>query len=138
MGDMQERVVQATQDAAASGTPPEIVGFDTSEANTGQNWIDDRPIYRKVLTFAEGPDGASPFNLPHGISGGFDLVRLHGMMKAGSGASATFFPLPYLNANNTGHLELLKVEGDVSIVGQPDVSYSEWSGFVVLEYVKDP
>ena len=113
-----------------------FVNYLTSEIDTGILWIDGRTIFRKVFTFAAGPDGSGALNIPHGITGDFYIISLNGMIDADA-TDATFFPLPYVNANNTGSIDLGKVLTDIYL-SSAGVDYSSWHGHIIMEYVKDP
>ena len=43
--------------------------YTTAEQDTGQKWIDGRPIYRKVVRGAVNMTGNSTSRLAHGIQG---------------------------------------------------------------------
>lgn len=53
--------------ARIGGSPPNVDEYSTSETNTNKVWIDNKPIYRKVINFGSLPDNDTTFfthNLP--------------------------------------------------------------------------
>ncbi len=65
----------------------------SEEIKTGQKWVDDKDIYRKVFTFKNPQFSNNKYYINHNISD-FDVpIKLYGFCKP---APTTFwFPLPY-------------------------------------------
>lgn len=53
--------------------------YSTEETKTGEIWIDNRPIYRKVFVVTNTLAVAGTLNIPTGVIGGIDrVVNLYG------------------------------------------------------------
>lgn len=112
--------------------------YSTTEQDTGQKWIDGRPIYRKVVRGAVNMTGNSMSNLAHGIQGltsRWELIRYYGNMRLGGTLSNNPVKqaLPYVE--NTHQSGITSIDAThVTISGSYPWGNSEVS--VVLEYVK--
>lgn len=104
----------------------ETEDYSTSETKTGRKWIDEKPIYRKVIT-GNVSDGV----IAHGLTN-VNFVNAYGFFIAGSGA---FMPLPslrigapdyscgyYVNATNVVFDKAASAAG---------------TAYITLEYTKD-
>lgn len=119
--------------------PVDTDPYSTEEVSTPSTWIDGRTIYRKVVTFPNGPNGAQ-LAIPHGISGLAFFTRFYGSMHSPAGDN---IPLPYVSQASVTFLDSISLQVDADTIritpDQDAVSPVDWStfqGFVVLEYVK--
>ena len=112
--------------------------YTTPEQDTGQKWIDGRPIYRKVVRGTVNMTGNSTSMLAHGIQGltnRWELIRYYGNMRLGGTLSNNPVKqaLPYVeNTHQSGITSIDQT--NITISGSYPWGNSEVS--VVLEYVK--
>ena len=112
--------------------------YKTTEQDTGQKWIDGRPIYRKVVRGIVNMTGNSTSKLAHGIQGltnSWELIGYYGNMRLGGTLSNNLVKqaLPYIE--NTHQSGITSIDAThVTISGSYPWGNSEVS--VVLEYVK--
>lgn len=113
--------------------------YSTTEQDTGQKWIDGRPIYRKVVRGTVNMTGGfNTSKLPHGIQGltnKWELIKYYGNMRLGGVLSNNPIKqaLPYVE--DTHQSGITSIDGtDITISGSYPWGSSEVS--VVLEYVK--
>ena len=112
--------------------------YKTTEQDTGQKWIDGRPIYRKVVRGTVNMTGNSTSRLAHGIQGltsRWELIKYYGNMSLGKTLSNNIVKqaLPYIE--NTHQSGIMSIdETTVTISGSYAWGASEVS--IVLEYVK--
>lgn len=114
------RYTKTTDSAVASGE--KIVG----------QWIDGKPLYRKVIDFGAMPN-AGQKKMSSGLSG-VSVVRLYGIANKANG---TTIPLPSASASGSNNAQL-HFDSDNMIVVTTAEGYSEYpKSYVVLEYVKN-
>lgn len=82
--------INAIMEYSGSSVPDgyEVVSdpdYSTSETKTGAFWIDNKPIYRKVLTNITTPSSADSWNTRASISNVDTLVKLDGFFFGGDG-----------------------------------------------------
>lgn len=112
--------------------------YTTDEQDTGQKWIDGRPIYRKVVRGAVNMTGGGTSNLAHNIQGltsRWELIKYCGNMRLGGTLSNNLVKqaLPYIE--NTHQAGVASIDTTyVAISGSYPWGNSEIS--IVLEYVK--
>lgn len=112
--------------------------YSTEEQDTGQKWIDGRPIYRKVVRGAVNITGGGTSNLAHNIQGltsRWELIKYCGNMQLGGTLSNNLVKqaLPYIE--NTHQAGITSIDTTyVTISGSYPWGNSEIS--IVLEYVK--
>ena len=112
--------------------------YSTEEQDTGQKWIDGRPIYRKVVRGAVNMTGGGTSNLAHNIQGltsRWELIKYCGNMRFGGTLSNNLVKqaLPYIE--NTHQAGITSIDTTyVTISGSYPWGNSEIS--IVLEYVK--
>lgn len=112
--------------------------YTTDEQDTGQKWIDGRPIYRKVVRGAVNMTGGGTSNLAHNIQGltsRWELIKYCGNMRLGGTLSNNLVKqaLPYIE--NTHQAGITSIDTTyVTISGSYPWGNSEIS--IVLEYVK--
>lgn len=90
--------------------PPMYAGV---EYRTAERW-GNKPVYRKRIVFTSsniGVDGKTDdLNIPHGITGIGDIVRVDGKLIVSTGV----YQLPYLSS--TGGLTLVNSVGNANVV----------------------
>lgn len=112
--------------------------YTTAEQATGQEWIDGRPIYRKVVRGTVNMTGNGTSMLAHGIAGltnRWELIRYYGNMRLGGTLSNNPVKqaLPYVeNTHQSGITSIDQM--NITISGSYPWGNSEVS--IVLEYVK--
>ena len=112
--------------------------YTTDEQDTGQKWIDGRPIYRKVVRGAVNMTGGGTSNLAHNIQGltsRWELIKYCGNMRLGGTLSNNLVKqaLPYIE--NTHQAGITSIDTTyITISGSYPWGNSEIS--IVLEYVK--
>lgn len=112
--------------------------YTTDEQDTGQKWLDGRPIYRKVVRGTVNMTGNSTPRLAHGIQGltsRWELIRYYGNMRLGSTLSNNLVKqaLPYIEGTHQSGVASID-QTNITISGSYPWGASEVS--IVLEYVK--
>ena len=112
--------------------------YSTEEQNTGQKWIDGRPIYRKVVRGTVNLAGNRTGLLPHGIQGltkKWEVVRYYGSMRLGGSLSDNISKqtIPYIESTHQSGITSID-NTNIEISGSYPWGSSEIS--IVLEYVK--
>lgn len=113
--------------------------YTTNEQDTGQKWIDGRPIYRKVVRGTVNMTGGfNTSNLPHGIQGlsnRWELIRYYGNMRLSGVLSNNPIKqaLPYIEGTHQSGITSID-QTNITISGSYNWGNSEVS--IVLEYVK--
>lgn len=112
--------------------------YSTEEQDTGQKWIDGRPIFRKVVRGTVNMTGGGTSNLAHNIQGltsRWELIKYYGNMRLGGTLSNNLIKqaLPYIE--NTHQAGITSIDTTyVTVSGSYLWGSSEIS--IVLEYVK--
>lgn len=113
--------------------------YTTTEQDTGQKWIDGRPIYRKVVRGTVNMAGGySTSSLPHGIQGlsnRWELIRYYGNMRLSGNLNNNPIKqaLPYIEGTHQSGITSID-QTNITISGSYTWGNSEVS--IVLEYVK--
>ena len=113
--------------------------YKTTEQDTGQKWIDGRPIYRKVVRGTVNMTGGfNTSNLPHGIQGlsnRWELIRYYGNMRLSGSLNNNPIKqaLPYIEGTHQSGITSID-NTNIEISGSYAWGNSEVS--IVLEYVK--
>lgn len=113
--------------------------YSTEEQDTGQNWIDGRPIYRKVVRGTVNMAGGyNTSSLPHGIQGlsnRWELIRYYGNMRLSGVLSNNPIKqaLPYIEGTHQSGVTSID-QTNITISGSYNWGSSEIS--IILEYVK--
>ena len=113
--------------------------YSTEEQDTGQKWIDGRPIYRKVVRGTVNMAGGyNTSSLPHGIQGlsnRWELIRYYGNMRLSGVLSNNPIKqaLPYIEGTHQSGVTSID-KTNITISGSYNWGSSEIS--IVLEYVK--
>lgn len=100
------RFIIKAKDAGGTTVP----GYSTSEVSTGQRWIDDSLIYRKVISLGALPNNTTK-NVAHDITGIDYIVSIRGTSYKSS--TSTFLPLPF--ADPSSNIALYVSGSDVVI-----------------------
>lgn len=112
--------------------------YKTTEQDTGQKWIDGRPIYRKVVRGTVNLAGNRTGLLPHGIQGltkKWEIIRYYGSMRLGGTLSDNISKqtIPYIESTHQSGITSID-NTNIEISGSYPWGNSEVS--IVLEYVK--
>ena len=112
--------------------------YKTTEQDTGQKWIDGRPIYRKVVRGTVNLAGNRTGLLPHGIQGltkKWEIIRYYGSMRLGGSLSDNISKqtIPYIESTHQSGITSID-NTNIEISGSYPWGSSEVS--IVLEYVK--
>lgn len=113
--------------------------YKTTEQDTGQKWIDGRPIYRKVVRGTVNMTGGfNTSSLPHGIQGlsnKWELIRYYGNMRLSGSLNNNPIKqaLPYIEGTHQSGITSID-QTNITISGSYAWGSSEVS--IVLEYVK--
>jgi len=113
--------------------------YSTEEQDTGQKWIDGRPIFRKVVRGTVNMTGGfNTSTLPHGIQGlsnRWELIRYYGNMRLSGVLSNNPIKqaLPYIEGTHQSGVTSID-QTNITISGSYSWGNSEVS--IVLEYVK--
>ena len=113
--------------------------YSMDEQDTGQKWIDGRPIFRKVVRGTVNMTGGfNTSNLPHGIQGlsnRWELIRYYGNMRLSGILSNNPIKqaLPYIEGTHQSGVTSID-QTNITISGSYNWGNSEVS--IVLEYVK--
>ena len=112
--------------------------YSTNEVDTGQKWIDGRPIFRKVVRGKVNFTGNSSSSIPHGIQGltsAWELIRYYGNMRLSGSLNNNPIKqaLPYIEGTHQSGVTSID-QTNITISGSYPWGNSEVS--LVLEYVK--
>ena len=107
--------------------------YSTSETNTGQIWIDGKPIYKKVINFGALPNATSK-SVAHNISNLGFFTNISGIIYHTT--AKTYYPLPlqYKGSDSNYNVEVFANATSVSMSSNTDRSF--YSAYVILEYTK--
>lgn len=107
--------------------------YSTTEVDTGLKWIDNSPIYRKVISFTTG-GSAGDLTVNHGISNFGTLLSVYGYLQD---TSTNYFPIPsiYRDMNGAYTIAVYRVD-DSNVTITYGASRTNRSGYIVLEYTK--
>lgn len=106
-----------------------IGAYLTKEVDTKQQWIDGKPIYRKVFDFGALPN-ATTKSTAHGF-GTYTLITLKGVASNGT----TRIPIPF---SNTAGTTVVSIESNATniVVGTSVDLTSYTSSYLIAEYTK--
>ena len=105
--------------------------YSETETLTNKVWIDNKPIYRKVVDTGSLPN-ATTKTVAHGITNVDNVITIYGVANNGTEK----IPLPFLDINNNSYGVMLWVnKTNVTLVcGDNKSSYNK--SYVVIEYTK--
>lgn len=131
VGDNLTVEEDGTLNAPDPYTPPE---YDTDETETGETWVDGKPIYRRVVDIGALPDSSTK-TITLGLT--IDtLISLHGGVKA---ANAGFLPLPYTTYDgSTPYATWVSIDesGDLVVTDNGPFGTAGYTGVCIIEYTK--
>lgn len=104
--------------------------YSTDETDTGNKWINNEPIYRKVIQC--GQISSAVKNIAHDISNLNTVISIYGMLKTTSGA---FYKLPRVSRNDVNtQIGLYVTSSQVVIEAGSNANFAD--SFVIIEYTK--
>ena len=112
-----------------------ISQYSTTETSTGQTWIDDKPIYRKVIKFG-AMTGNNRYTIAHGIS--YDTIVSFDAIARNS--TNSYLPLARVGYNSDSQINAALngyayiTPDDAIIIGGSQTNYT--GAHVVIEYTK--
>ena len=131
VGDNLTVEEDGTLNAADPYTPPE---YNTDEVETGETWIDGKPVYRRVVNIGLLPDNTTK-TVTLGLS--IDtLIRISGGVKAGAGG---FLPLPFVSFDSSSDYSTwvsIDDNGDLVVTDNAAFGTAGYTGICVIEYTK--
>lgn len=118
----------------------QVESYSTNEVNTGQTWIDGKPIYRKVLVFpAQAIDNTTTLNT--GITNMELCIKFNFIFHDARTTSLTFIDMfnVLIASNNTSLLSPRLTNSGENIGFRGTDSYGSLEGrdaIFILEYTK--
>lgn len=106
----------------------ELPAYSETEVLTSRRWVDNKPIYRKVIDMGNLPDTDTKV-VDAGIVGLGEITEIYGTTITTTG----YLPLPYLSPSG-GEIKLWFDSGNVNLTTTNDRQLL--TGLVVLEYTK--
>ena len=104
--------------------------YSTTEIDTGKKWINNKPIYKKVVDIGNLPN-ATLKTVAHGISNIGLIITIRGFATSGT----EFIPLPFTHSSSLEAQVQVYASGDnINVRTGNDRSSS--TGYVILEYTK--
>ena len=143
LDDSEQSITQlgdrvTTAEGTISGHTIEIedlqdyVFYTTGETVIGK-WINDKPLYRKVIDI-----GNLPNNTAKTVSTGLTInssnciiIKMYGIANYSNGSS---LPLPFVSIS--GYNVTIHIDTSNNLVIGDNTDRSEASGYVILEYIK--
>lgn len=107
------------------------VDYSIDETKTGYNWIDGKPIYRKVIDFGNLPNTTSK-TVAHNISNIDKIITLTGTATDGTRTLC----LPANSPDGLAYSINLYTPNLTNITVGTGVDRSTYSAYIVLEYTK--
>ena len=104
--------------------------YSTTEQKTGGTWIDEKPIYRKVVDLGN-LHNATTKSVSHGISNIGLVTDLRGIWYA----SNDYRTLPYVGGGATYDVYLSADNTNIKV--QTGMDRSSFTGFAIIEYTKN-
>jgi hypothetical protein len=102
--------------------------YSTSEIKVGY-WINNKPIYRKVLSVSALPNATS-MTVAHGISKLETITKLSGIAVSGT----TTITLPFVGSSTSNGIRMYRTGNNITIACGSD--RSGYSGHIIIEYTK--
>lgn len=107
--------------------------YSINEVPTGESWINNEPIFRKVVTVGALPNAVTK-TVPHGINRIKDVLKCAGI--AYDPATQGHILLPYIQLAAIGDCLSVQVIRDLIYLYTTTGNYSAYTGYVILEYTK--
>jgi hypothetical protein len=108
--------------------------YSTSEVKTNGVWIDNKPIYRKVIDMGSLPSSASAPTINHNITNIDKIISLYGIAMQSSGATLHIPHVGSENMSNNLYMALRATKEWVQIYVSRNAS--DYNAYVILEYTK--
>lgn len=131
---MQDNIENAIN--SVSSNVNEIINgevYSTNEIKTNKVWIDNKPIYRKVINFGALPSSASTLSVSHNIN--YDkIVNLYGICSDNNG---TTMHIPHVEATNMASgisISLRSTSSSIQIYTSGNGS--SYNAYIIIEYTK--
>ena len=105
--------------------------YSTNEVKTNKVWIDNRPIYRKVIQFTTDSVSGSFHTVSTGITGNIKITSIDGIVERSNFDNS----VPY-EESSTGYFYLSYVRGTHNISYKTGSDLVELPVHVIIEYVK--
>ena len=122
----------ATETSTNTTNMNNLKTYSTSETNTGQIWIDGKPIYRKTINFGSLPNATSK-SVAHNISNMSMITNIRGV--AFNPSTNTYLPLPYVTTTAAQCLQLYASTTNVTANTGFNLSIYTIT-YIILEYTK--
>ena len=106
-----------------------IESYSTNEIKTGENWIDGKPLYRKVINIGNLPNTGTK-NVALNITNLSQIINMYGYAIANDFT----LPLPYISTSAEYQVGIQVAGNNLQIVTGFD--RSAFAGYVVVEYTK--
>ena len=106
--------------------------YSTTEIKTNKLWIDNKPIYRKVVNTGTLPDSTTK-QIEHGISNLKRILNIFGYAYTPNGQS---YPLPWINATNVTYQTALYCDSTYIYMSTGTGRSNITESYVILEYTK--
>lgn len=103
--------------------------YSTTETTTGQTWIDDKPIYRKVVEVASLPNNTQ-ISYSHGIVNADSFVTVRGIAKS----TTLSLPIPFVERTGATNIQIYAQAASFDISTNYDAS--SYAGTIIFEYTK--
>ena len=107
--------------------------YSTSEVKTNKVWIDNKPIYRKVINFGALSSSASTLSVSHNIN--YDkIVNLYGICSDSNG---TTMHIPHVGTTNMASgisISLRSTSSSIQIYTSGNGS--SYNAYIIIEYTK--
>lgn len=108
--------------------------YSTEEVKTNKVWIDEKPIYRKVVYFGDLPNNTSK-SIAHGISNLGYIIHWYGFCKGKTNELQRPVPFPGISSTNDQAVRLYSNNTTLSIACVGDNS-AYGNCYVTIEYTK--
>lgn len=108
--------------------------YSTNETKTNKVWIDNKPIYRKILNIGNLASSTGTINYTHNISNIDVVVNQEGFITNGT----EFIPFNsvYRATSTSDQYDLGLLADKTKIVYSTKQNRSNYTGYVMLEYTK--
>lgn len=124
-------------DNITNNSLPNLTEYSTDEVNTGKKWINDKPIYRKVINFGALPNASDKF-VSLDINNLDTIIFLYGLAK--DTLTGNYFPLPnattagspylidFAIANGNGYTNAIRI--------RTQNDRTNFTAYIIVEYTK--
>ena len=113
-------------------TPAGGISYSTEEQDTGLKWIDDKPVYQKVISAGALPNATSS-TVAHGITGLDTLIWAIGCSGSEAG---NHVPIPYTNVSAASGQASFYVSATNIIITTGENMSQYINTYFVLQYTK--